>query len=86
MPAGVYEIFTIYYDPEFNLFEDENGEIVYDIFNYLSPNELMLLKEKRGTIYKNGPIGVMYEIVAPLDMVEAQLFLTRVWQISWKEN
>lgn len=63
---NVYEVYSIYYDTEYNLFEDLEGNMIYDIFKYLSPGELQILKDKRGTLYKDGPPGVKYEIVVPL--------------------
>ena len=79
MNADSLEIWSIYYDPELNLFEDQDGQLVYDIFHYLSPGELLLLKKKRGVLYKPGPLDIMYEIVAPLCEEEAAMVLTRLY-------
>lgn len=62
-----YDVHSIYLDMEFNVFEDESGYLV-NIHNYLTPNELYLLRyQGGGTIYKKGPSDIMYEIVVPID-------------------
>lgn len=60
-----YDVQSIYLDLEENIFEDMEGNVVYDIFKYLTPNQLLLLRGPGGTLYTDGPPGVKYEIVIP---------------------
>ena len=34
-------LMVLYYYPDENYFTDEDGYVVYDIFSYITPNELM---------------------------------------------
>ncbi len=62
------EIFSIFYHPEFNVFQDQDGDIVFDIFSIISPNRLLLMKKNGGTFYTTHPIckDVICEIVFPI--------------------
>jgi hypothetical protein len=39
---------TLYYDLDSNMISDKFGDIIYDIFQILSPNQLFLFKKKGG--------------------------------------
>lgn len=59
------DIATLYYDYEFNVFEDEDGEIVYDIFRIIRPARLEYLKNIGGTteyVY-NRRANTVYELI-----------------------
>lgn len=42
-----HEEYDLYYDVERNLFIDEDGLVVCNIFTFITPNDLMLFKSKR---------------------------------------
>lgn len=39
-----------YYYPEENVIRDSDGDIIYDIFRFVTPNHLLFLKAKKQTI------------------------------------
>lgn len=41
------DLFPLYYDEENNQFFQEGGWVVYDIFTYITPNELLIFKNKK---------------------------------------
>ncbi len=59
---------SLYYMEDDNVFIDDDGYVVCDIFRYFSPNMLMLFREKRGTFYLpyKPSDEVVYELVFPL--------------------
>jgi len=46
-----YETVIIFFIEEENYFIDENGEILYDIFSLMTPNQLYLFKIKKKPFY-----------------------------------
>jgi hypothetical protein len=54
-----------YYFEEENIIIDENGQIVYDIFRYITPSQLYLFKKDYGHSYFNmvGNNSVSIEII-----------------------
>lgn len=53
------EFYTWIYYSEENYFVDESGSIVYDIFRYITPNDLYLFKHNREfMIFEKGNITV----------------------------
>lgn len=51
---------VLYYYPEENYFTDEDGFVIYDIFQYISPWELALFKEYRESCYiDHGRFGIV---------------------------
>lgn len=63
------DVISLYYYEYENYFVGDDGEIIYDIFRYISPSKLMLFKLKRGTyyIYPEDLKDTVYELVFPLD-------------------
>lgn len=45
LDAGPYVI-ELYYHADVNLFTDKYGDIVYDIFSYITPNDLYMFKNE----------------------------------------
>lgn len=46
-----YESMTIFYDSERNVFMDEGGYIVYNIYDYVTPNQLFIFREKQDDMF-----------------------------------
>ena len=59
------EIVTWYYDPEFNVFEDDDGELIHDMFRVIRPSRLEYLKRMGGgTEYVyNKKVNTVYELI-----------------------
>ena len=41
------DLVGLYYDPRCNHFEDADGDIVFDIFKIISPNDIYLFRQKQ---------------------------------------
>lgn len=41
------EVFAIFYDADNNYFVDEDGYIIYDIFNIITSNDVFLFKQHK---------------------------------------
>lgn len=59
------DLFPLYYDVEDNMFYQEGGWITYDIFTYITPQELMIFKNRKEDMCIQNPrhgflIGLMY--------------------------
>lgn len=66
-----FEVVSWYYEPEENLFRDQDGFIVYDIFRVISPGRLLQLKRVRGVEYiEKRQEGIMYELVFPWEDID----------------
>ena len=39
-----------YYYPDENIIRDSDGDIIYDIFRFITPNHLLILKDTKQTI------------------------------------
>ena len=39
-----------YYYPDENIIRDSDGNIIYDIFRFITPNQLLILKDTKQTI------------------------------------
>jgi len=56
---------SIYYDRFTNMFDDEYGELVFNIFSIITPNDLLLFKQNKKTIFvnnlKGGVVKMVYE-------------------------
>jgi hypothetical protein len=63
---------SLFYDTYDNMFIDQEGNPVIDIFRIMSPAKLMVCKQKRGTYYFNSPYddNVMYEVLFPTEAQE----------------
>ena len=52
------------YIEEDNIIVDDDGHIVYDIFSYITPNQLMFLKKRRASYtfkrFNNSAVRVVY--------------------------
>jgi len=59
------DLVTWYYDSNFNVFEDEDGEIIHDVFSVIRPARLQYLKKiGGGTEYVfNKKRNVVYELI-----------------------
>lgn len=58
-------LFPLYYNVYENIFYQEGGWVVYDIFMYITPYELLLFKERREDMLIQDPrhsflIGLFY--------------------------
>lgn len=60
-----YDTITLFYDTERNYFVDEYGWPVYDIFKYMTPNQLLLFKHNQRSIRILADNHTVYEIVHP---------------------
>ncbi|HZJ76714.1 MAG TPA: hypothetical protein VFC70_03290 [Oscillospiraceae bacterium] len=57
-------VMYLYYDYEKNYFLDEMGFVVYDIFRYITPNELMVFKYYNEDIRIERSNGDIIELIA----------------------
>lgn len=59
-------VITFYYRTDGNYFEDEEGEVIYNIFEYVTPSRLSLIKRHPGYHYVTPPIeDTIYEFYMP---------------------
>jgi len=56
---------SIYYDPVNNIFEDEEGDFIFNLYSIIRPNDLLLFKKEKRTIFVNGIRGGRVEINYP---------------------
>lgn len=56
---------TLYYDVEENIMLNETGEVVFNIFSIVHPNDLYLFKKKRDTMKVRGVSGGSVELIWP---------------------
>ena len=61
-------IITMHYDFEKNCFIDEMGETIYNIFDYITPNELFIFREEKEDLFIIKPNGGYVEIIFPEDI------------------
>ena len=64
------DIVTLYYDPDQNLFEDEFGFVMYNIFAFISPTELMMFKDAGEDMRFHGLNRRTVELIYRLDSDE----------------
>ena len=64
-----YEIKSIYYYPDLNIFTDEDGNVIFNMFTIATPSQIFLMKLKRGYFYIDHPTDkdIKYEIICPMD-------------------
>ena len=48
-----YDVFGLFYYENENVFKDDDGFIVWDIFNYITPNDLYLFRKTHETMFVN---------------------------------
>lgn len=55
----------VYYDQKQNIFSNEFGWVIYNIFKYITPNQLYLWRYKKGNVAEKLPTkdGETIEIV-----------------------
>ena len=59
---------TLWYDHIDNYFTNDEGRIIYDIFKYMTPNKLLLIKKNPGYYYIYPKIyDTVYEIYIPFE-------------------
>ena len=58
-------VIVMFYDYENNYFVDENGCIIYELFKYITPNELLLFKQMNEDLFILRPNGDYIEMIAP---------------------
>lgn len=64
---GSFAIISFYYDIFDNVMLDEDGNIIHDIYRYISPNMLLIFKEKKDNLYlPSGEEGIIYEFIYPI--------------------
>lgn len=56
-----------FYDPDQNVFVDERGYIIFDIFRIVSPRVLLLFKMKKEYMLIRDPDGFLVELIYPDD-------------------
>lgn len=57
--------FTFYYDIDENYLFDEFGNVVYNIYNYITPNDFMLFKVKQEDMIVRTRRGLDIELLYP---------------------
>lgn len=58
-------VIVLFYDHENNYFIDETGSIIYELFKYITPNELLLFKQVNEDLFILRPNGDYIEMIAP---------------------
>ena len=58
-------VIVMFYDYENNYFVDETGTIIYELFKYITPNELLLFKQINEDLFILRPNGDYIEMIAP---------------------
>lgn len=58
-------VIVMFYDYENNYFVDETGTIIYELFKYITPNELLLFKQMNEDLFILRPNGDYIEMIAP---------------------
>lgn len=58
-------VIVMFYDYENNYFIDENGFIIYELFRYITPNELLQFKQTNEDLFLLRPNGDYIEMIAP---------------------
>jgi hypothetical protein len=53
----------LYYNDKLNIFLDDGGYIVYDIFRIVSPNDLYLFREKKEDIVLRSKLGMDVRLI-----------------------
>lgn len=62
-----YEMVSIYYDDNENVFEHDDGRLIHDVSDLIPPDKLMDLKLNGGTYYADSDDpDVKFEIVFPI--------------------
>ena len=63
------EVLSFFYNPLENYFEDEDGEIAWDILEFITPNDLFLFRHNEESIIvpnrQNRNLGI--ELLYPVD-------------------
>lgn len=57
--------FTFYYDRDENYLFDEFDNVVYNIYNYITPNDFMLFKVKQEDMIVRTRRGLVIELLYP---------------------
>ena len=57
--------FTFYYDIDENYLFDEDDNVVYDIYNYITPNDFMLFITKKEDMMVRTRRGLVIELLYP---------------------
>ena len=71
MDGGV--VVTLYYDTEHNLMADEDGFLVYNIYDYITPSMLFLFLKKKETMIFEIRSRCFIELVYPEEEDEEEL-------------
>lgn len=53
----------LYYNKDTNTITDDMGDLVFNIFDYVTPNELLIFKLKRQDILANSRYGQLVELI-----------------------
>ena len=73
MDGGI--VVTLYYDTEHNLMMDEDGFLVYNIYDYITPSMLFLFLKKKETMIFEISSRCFVELVYPEEDEEELPFL-----------
>lgn len=55
----------IYYDVVTNMFEDEDGDFIFNIYNIVTPNALLLFKKHEESVFVSNVKGGIVHMVYP---------------------
>ena len=58
-----YEVITLYYEPETNMIYDDDGWVLYNIFSLITPQDLMLFKNKMRDMRVYGRNGRLVDLI-----------------------
>jgi hypothetical protein len=67
IPGDEMDIDVFYYDIENNVMTDSYGETMFNIFAYITPNDLKIFKMKKQDMKVYGRDGQIIELVYPID-------------------
>ena len=58
-----YDSTTLYYDPKFNMFQDDDGWTMYNIFSLVTPQQVMVFKNKKEDMIVYGKNKTYVELI-----------------------
>jgi tRNA(Ile)-lysidine synthase TilS/MesJ len=59
------EIMTFYYEPEQNIICDDDGFIMFNVFQFITPQQLLLFKHKKDDMRVIGKNGETIDLLYP---------------------
>lgn len=55
--------FRLYYVVDQNIVTDDEGEVIFDIYDYITPNEFYLFKQQKKDLITDGRYGQLVELI-----------------------